>query len=592
MLPLRKLITRDNPHALDTRDATFRPNTFNATDNTIEAVIATATPVQRHDARGAYFEILDTAGADLDALRGASVLDAHQQGGVASILGTAEEGWREGGNVIVARLRLSTRPELAATVQDIRNGIISNVSVGYEVSEWRDGTDASGQRTRTAVKWRPREVSFVPVSADPHARTRSAPTDRTETNRAIRDLCQRAGVASATVDGLIDRQATVEEARNMIFDELLTRGAVPIRTGGHNDHSNDNPEAFQRAAGEALFTRVTPSHTPSGIARQYVGLTIPDIARTCLHRAGVSVIGMSAPTLIERALHTTSDFPLILADTVNRTMRQTYAVPAAGIRQLARETTAADFRKKSRLMLDSGGMTLEKVNEHGEFKSGTMTEAGESYAIDSFGRIFGITRKAMINDDLGSFTDIARRLGQASTAFEAQFLVNLLISQSGLGPDMSDSVPLFDATHGNKSGTGAVPSETTLSAARLAMRKQTGPSGGLIDVTPRYLLAPPDMETACEKLLTQIQAVTVDDVNPFSRLSLIIEPRLVDSKRWYCIADPAQIDGLEYAYLAGAPGPQIETKVGFEVDGVQLKCRLDFGGGFVDWRGWQTNAGQ
>ena len=50
--------------------------------------------------------------------------------------------------------------------------------------------------------------------------------------------------------------------------------------------------------------------------------------------------------------------------------------------------------------------------------------------------------------------------------------------------------------------------------------------------------------------------------------------------------------GLEYAYLAGAPGPQIETRVGFEVDGVQLKVRLDFGGGFVDWRGWYTNAGQ
>jgi hypothetical protein len=35
-----------------------------------------------------------------------------------------------------------------------------------------------------------------------------------------------------------------------------------------------------------------------------------------------------------------------------------------------------------------------------------MAEAKESYAIDSYGRIFGITRKALINDDLGAFTDI------------------------------------------------------------------------------------------------------------------------------------------------------------------------------------------
>ena len=37
---------------------------------------------------------------------------------------------------------------------------------------------------------------------------------------------------------------------------------------------------------------------------------------------------------------------------------------------------------------------------------------------------------------------------------------------------------------------------------------------------------------------------------------------------------PAQIDGLEYAYLAGAPGPQTETRAGFEVDGVEVKVRL------------------
>ena len=463
------------------------------------------------------------------------------------------------------------------------------MSAGYEVSEWREGKDASGKRTMTAVKWTIREASFVSVPADPRARTRAAPGERTTINRTIRDLAHRAGVASAITDGLIDSEASVEEAREMILNDLTTRGAVTIRTA-HNETSLDNPEVFVLAAGEALHVRAAPGSAPSAIARQFVGLTIPDIARACLHRAGVNVMGLAAPALIERALHTSSDFPLILADTVGRTMRQSYTVPASGIGQLARETTAADFRTKHRLMLDSSGMTLDKVNEHGEFKSGTMAEAQETYGIDSFGRIFGISRKALVNDDLGVFTDIARRLGQAAKAFEAQFLVNMLVSQAGLGPVMSDTKKLFDAAHGNV-GTGAVPSQDALSAARLAMRRQTGPSGGLISVTPRYILAPPDMETACEKLITSIQAIKTDDVNVFARLSLVIEPRLTSATRWYVVADPAEIDGLEYAFLAGQPGPQIETKIGFEVDGVQLKCRLDFGGGFVDWRGWFTNAG-
>ena len=126
-----------------------------------------------------------------------------------------------------------------------------------------------------------------------------------------------------------------------------------------------------RAAGEALYVRVAPAHTPSGAARQFIGMTIPDVARECLRRAGINITALGAPALIERALHTTSDFALILGDTVNRTLRESYSAAPSGIRQLARQTTAADFRAKSRLMLDSSGMTLEKVNEHGEFKSGT-----------------------------------------------------------------------------------------------------------------------------------------------------------------------------------------------------------------------------
>ena len=123
------------------------------------------------------------------------------------------------------------------------------------------------------------------------------------------------------------------------------------------------------------------------------------------------------------------------------------------------------------------------------------------------------------------------------------------------------------------------------------MRKQTGPGGGLIALTPRYVLIPSDMETATEKVLSAIQATAIDDVNPFAKLALIVEPRLTDPTRWYVVADPAQVDGLEYAHLAGAPGPQTETRAGFEVDGVEVKVRDDFGAGFVDWRGWYTNAG-
>lgn len=575
------LLIREAAIELERREALARPATFNADARTVEAVIATGEPVRRRDERGEYLEILEISGADIDALRGASVLDAHQQhNGIGAVIGTVEDAWRADSQ-LMARLRLSSRPELAGIVADIRDGVIANLSVGYEVAEWRTG-EANGQRTRTAVKWKPREVSFVAVGADYRARTRSG--GRAAINREIRELATRAGVPASVTDDLIDREAGIEEARQAVLDNLMTRGRSPIRTAVQ---PADDPQVFIRAAGEALYMRTVPGHAPSTMARQFVGTRCDELARECLRRAGIATTGLHGDALITRALHTTSDFPLILADTVGRSLRDAYTAAPSGIRQLARQTTAADFRAKSRLMLDTSGFVLEKVNEHGEFKSGTIAEAGESYKIDTFGRIFGITRQALVNDDIGAFTDLTRRLGQAAAAFEAQHLVNLLESD----PVMSDGNPLFDATHGNVAASGAAPGETTLSAARLAMRKQTGPGGGLIDVSPRYLLVPPELETAAEKLLTDIQAATVSDVNPFTRLTLIVEPRLSDAGRWYLVADPATADGLEFAYLAGAPGPQTESQAGFRIDGVEIKVRLDYGAGFVDWRSWYMNDG-
>ena len=74
-------------------------------------------------------------------------------------------------------------------------------------------------------------------------------------------------------------------------------------------------------------------------------------------------------------------------------------------------------------------------------------------------------------------------------------------------------------------------------------------------------------------------------------LSLVVEPRLSSVTRRYVSADPTEIDGLEYAYLAGGEGPQVETKAGWDVNCVEIRVILDFGAGFIDWRGWYQNAG-
>jgi hypothetical protein len=66
----------------------------------------------------------------------------------------------------------------------------------------------------------------------------------------------------------------------------------------------------------------------------------------------------------------------------------------------------------------------------------------------------------------------------------------------------------------------------------------------------------------------------------------VVEPRLDNSTgtatNWFLFTDPALIDTLEYCYLEGQQGVYIETRQGFEVDGVEIKARMDFGAAAID----------
>lgn len=269
-----------------------------------------------------------------------------------------------------------------------------------------------------------------------------------------------------------------------------------------------------------------------------------------------------------------------------------YQVAQSPLKTLARQRTMADFRASTILKLGefSG---LQKVTEHGEIKAMTTGEAKEGYSLETFGGTFALSRKAIINDDLGAFGGWGEMMGRTAAETEAAQLLALLLQSSGAGPVMGeDGKRLFHADHGNLAGAGGALSETTLSAARLALRSMKGLDGKTpVNVVPKFLLVGPALETAAEKLLTTINAAKTDDVNPFGgKLSLLVEPRLTGNA-WYVFADPASAPVLEYAYLASAPGPQLSSRDGWEVLGREFRVVLDFGCGAVDWRGAYRNAG-
>lgn len=589
-----------------TRAASLAPNTFNADDRTVEVTLSTGAA----RSLGGYVEKLDVAGADLRGIVGKPVLDAHNTGSTRAILGVIEKAWRHAGE-IRARLKLSSRDDVAGTVRDIADGILRAVSIGYRVSKWRDETNSKGERVRTALAWAIHEASFVPIGADPGAATRSHPMKKqkqagddpaqetvdgntpanentvTQTRAEIRDIAKRAGLPADWADAQIDADATPEQARAAAFDAMQERSRNAPRVRVLN--AGPSPEQTRDARAEGLAVRIAGGK-PSDQAREFVGFSIVDHARDLLEANGERVRGMTAEAILTRAMHTVSDFPDLLTGTGARLLKPAYEAARSPLVAMARKATAADFRPQS--MLQLGEMPkLKKVSEAGEIKSVTRGEAKETWALETYGSIFSLSRKALINDDLGAFADFASAAGQAAANTEADLIVSFLTQAAGVGPTMGDGKRLFHTDHGNADNGGAPIDIDSVSAARVAMMTQTGLDGStIISVRPDTLIVAPSNLTVAEQFVAAISPARSDDSQPI-KLSVVCEPRLeaINPLGWY-IAD-SRLPALVLGGLAGNEGPQIASRDGFEVLGREFRVTLDVGVGPNDWRGWYRNAG-
>jgi len=442
---------------------------------------------------------------------------------------------------------------------------------------------------------RARPKTAKPDIPDPDAaanRAREAERERVST---IYDLAGRLNLERGFAEELVRRGTNLDEARRLILDKVAA-GSDETRTFGHVSvplGGRDERITRRDAVANALLHRYSPTLFPlEDAARQYRGMTLLELARESLGNAGVNTRGLSREEVATRALHSTSDFPEILAAVTNKTLRQAYEAYPRTFTAFCRRVLATDFKEMRRLQLGEAPQLLE-VAEGGEFKRGTLSESEESYRVKSYGRVVAITRQVVINDDLDAFTRIPAMYGNAIAQLESDVVWGIITSN----PAMADGNALFHTTHKNLAGTGAALDVSSVGAARAAMAKQTGlDKKTVLNIRPAFLIVPASLELKAEQLVAQnLVPAAASSVVPQSirSLALISEPRLdaASETAWYLAASPNQIDTIEYAYLEGQEGPYIETRNGFDVDGVEIKCRIDFGAKAIDWRGLYKNPG-
>jgi len=594
-----------------------------------------------------WIEILSHDAGDVDFTRlqnGAPLLYNHRIG-PENRLGKVE-------NATVANkrgeatVRMSRRNALMDEFwRDIEDEILVNVSVGYQivervlVKEHADGPD------EYRCRWMPFEISIVDIPADatigvgrsknyevidiggatmpkttentpaegerkaqvPVTPSTEPATDNTEAVRAqalADEQTRRAAIREsftphaedadtrALLDACLDDvEVTAAEANTRLLKHLGTQGTPSARI----EVGETDKEKFRDATLEALSARAgLISHDEIKMGGELRGYSLQELARMSLERAGVNTRRLSRLEMVGRAItHSSSDFPYILSNIANKSMLKGYMEVPEVFDRISRVGNLSDFKVADRLNM-SAFSDLEEVLENGEYKHGTFSENREQIQLATYGKKFAISRQAIINDDLNAMSRIPLAMGQAAKRKVGDLVWAVITANAA----MADGTVLFHADHSNLASSGGAPTVATVSAAKAAMAKQTDPSG---NATVRMPAATIIVPVALEGTTKTLVASETDPSKANSKvpnihrgtLEVVSDARLdVNSAvKWYLGSDAQMFDTIEVGYLDGNPNPFMEQQNGWDVDGVEMKVRIDAAAKALDHRGLYQNPG-
>lgn len=469
-----------------------------------------------------------------------------------------------------------------------------------------------------------------------NARTRALADERARVS-AIRELFSLPGFQSEAYTELermaIDEQLSVEDTRQELLrmaganvspvasrPPVQSERTLPPFSGPAGDRSprvqagRDEREGFQEAASNVIMVRSGMVRDRAEIERRMHqnecnGLSLVELARECLRRANVDTRGLNhtqivglamtaAPTFARAGIgtisHGVADFAGILLDASQKSLMQGWTEAPETFSSWTATMNMSDFKTHNLVNLSLFG-DLDVVPEQAEYKYGTFSDVKETIALRTYGKLFSISRQAIINDDLSAFTAIPMRMGRAAARMVGDEAYAVLTSNPTLN---QDSLALFHTTHGNYVTSGAAPSVTTLDAGFTAMATRTDPSGATINVSPKFLIVPKALEATGRVLAaaTYDPAGTAGTLkpNPFSgRVEVVADARLdaFNSQGWFLAADPSLQPTVVVGYLNGQSAPYLEQQNAWSQDGVAMKVRIDCRAAAADFRGLFYNDG-
>jgi hypothetical protein len=448
-----------------------------------------------------------------------------------------------------------------------------------------------------------REVSIVAIGADANTSVAIAAQGKestmnehgTTTDPAIIAETERLNAIRAACGGRfgdIEERAIVEgwDVRRTRLEVL--RASRPQVTTIHNRSFAPTRQTLEAAVlGHMGYEHLAERFLGTTAAQQARDLRATNLIDLC--RAALQLDGKDIPSsrdaMIRAALSTYS-LPTALGDAANKLLMDAYTETPATWRSFAGIKTATDFKPHTGVRGSDVG-DLTQLAPGGEIKHGSIKEMTYPFRIDTFAKMLSIDRRDIINDDLGLFDETARNLGRAAMRSLSDLVYQVLLANAG---------NFFSSGHANyDTGPATALSSASLGAGIAKMMSQRDGEGRDLDIRPRTLLVPPELQqTAKELLMSDYLQRANNDVPTGNALknavTLEVEPRLsnagrfggTSAKAWYLFAGPADTP-LIVAFLQGQQSPNVEF-FGMDAEpnklAVSWRVYFDYGAALADHR--------
>lgn len=290
----------------------------------------------------------------------------------------------------------------------------------------------------------------------------------------------------------------------------------------------------------------------------------------------------------------TVDVSGILSNLANKALVDHFNAVDNAWRSIAAIRPVTDFKQITSYSL-TGDLTFIEVPPGGEIKHGTLGEESYSNQAKTYALMLAIDRQSIVNDDLGAFNTVLRRLGRGGALKLNSVFWSLFMNNAAI----------FTAARGNyDEGTDTALSLSALTAAETLFLNQTDPNGNPLGLMPARLVVPTSLKRTALQLMNSVEVRTETPTTGAASVQygtrntfqgdyqVVSTPYMSNSNftgysalAWYLLANPADVAVIEACFLNGRETPTVESaQADFNILGIQMRGFFDFGVGIQEYR--------